>query len=125
MLDIISFFFNDTATTEIYTLSLHDALPILPPPPRSPRSSISPVQGDECHRGTRRRRVRKASGTAGRPDPSRHALGVDQVTPLHGGTFQGAAGVETHPVLIRLIDERNGVPVIQREPGAHNGRARH
>src|SRR3712207_8757515 len=26
----ICFFFNDTATTEIYTLSLHDALPILP-----------------------------------------------------------------------------------------------
>ena len=23
-----NFFFNDTATTEIYTLSLHDALPI-------------------------------------------------------------------------------------------------
>src|SRR5438034_7445199 len=36
------FFFNDTATTEIYTLSLHDALPISPParstpPARSPR----------------------------------------------------------------------------------------
>src|SRR5215510_16479713 len=27
------FFFNDTATTEIYTLSLHDALPISPSPP--------------------------------------------------------------------------------------------
>src|SRR2546429_2638879 len=26
------FFFNDTATTEIYTLSLHDALPILDEP---------------------------------------------------------------------------------------------
>src|SRR5438876_106531 len=26
------FFFNDTATTEIYTLSLHDALPIFMPP---------------------------------------------------------------------------------------------
>src|SRR3972149_8865867 len=25
---LCSFFFNDTATTEIYTLSLHDALPI-------------------------------------------------------------------------------------------------
>src|SRR3712207_8014535 len=25
----MDFFFNDTATTEIYTLSLHDALPIL------------------------------------------------------------------------------------------------
>src|SRR5215204_90779 len=29
---ILPFFFNDTATTEIYTLSLHDALPISPPP---------------------------------------------------------------------------------------------
>src|SRR5256885_4299742 len=27
-LHILFFFFNDTATTEIYTLSLHDALPI-------------------------------------------------------------------------------------------------
>src|SRR6266850_2287609 len=26
----VFFFFNDTATTEIYTLSLHDALPIPP-----------------------------------------------------------------------------------------------
>src|SRR3712207_9206026 len=26
----LCFFFNDTATTEIYTLSLHDALPIFP-----------------------------------------------------------------------------------------------
>src|SRR2546429_5807015 len=28
MLTLVFFFFNDTATTEIYTLSLHDALPI-------------------------------------------------------------------------------------------------
>src|SRR5258707_10115851 len=27
---VVFFFFNDTATTEIYTLSLHDALPISP-----------------------------------------------------------------------------------------------
>src|SRR2546425_8322072 len=27
---MLFFFFNDTATTEIYTLSLHDALPISP-----------------------------------------------------------------------------------------------
>src|SRR2546425_5181501 len=36
------FFFNDTATTEIYTLSLHDALPIcsfLPGPQESGRGS--------------------------------------------------------------------------------------
>src|SRR5580698_7558473 len=30
---LLFFFFNDTATTEIYTLSLHDALPIWRPPP--------------------------------------------------------------------------------------------
>src|SRR2546423_5782301 len=33
------FFFNDTATTEIYTLSLHDALPIL----RSICSAVTPL----------------------------------------------------------------------------------
>src|ERR1039458_10475817 len=33
------FFFNDTATTEIYTLSLHDALPICPGPLARPRTS--------------------------------------------------------------------------------------
>src|SRR5712691_12967222 len=30
VLFLFFFFFNDTATTEIYTLSLHDALPISP-----------------------------------------------------------------------------------------------
>src|SRR5260221_12682147 len=42
------FFFNDTATTEIYTLSLHDALPILPPvgdAARVPRQAQREVQG--------------------------------------------------------------------------------
>src|SRR2546430_17509508 len=50
---IVFFFFNDTATTEIYTLSLHDALPIS----RGPRS--------RCGRAPRRRlrpcRFRRAS----------------------------------------------------------------
>src|SRR5687767_15277517 len=32
VLEIFNFFFNDPATTEIYTLSLHDALPIYPAP---------------------------------------------------------------------------------------------
>src|SRR3712207_9386223 len=33
----IAFFFNDTATTENYTLSLHDALPIFDPDQPHPR----------------------------------------------------------------------------------------
>src|SRR2546430_2677729 len=47
----IFFFFNDTATTEIYTLSLHDALPISrsAPPTRSHRCfSCSPRSGWWC-----------------------------------------------------------------------------
>src|SRR6266480_6429951 len=35
LLFFLFFFFNDTATTEIYTLSLHDALPISAPRPRA------------------------------------------------------------------------------------------
>src|SRR5215475_16070702 len=42
------FFFNDTATTEIYTLSLHDALPICRPD-GAPR-------GDPCADGSQRLR---------------------------------------------------------------------
>src|SRR2546430_12184047 len=64
---MLFFFFNDTATTEIYTLSLHDALPIYLPPPggggvgvggraqpakrRSPRSS--PARSDSDRKSTR------------------------------------------------------------------------
>src|SRR5204863_9201113 len=36
------FFFNDTATTEIYTLSLHDALPIYRPTPCVFKPSTKP-----------------------------------------------------------------------------------
>src|SRR2546426_4266490 len=47
------FFFNDTATTEIYTLSLHDALPIYIAPgvfflPRSRVGTRAPVQLRSC-----------------------------------------------------------------------------
>src|SRR5256885_7107782 len=38
------FFFNDTATTEIYTLSLHDALPICPV-----HGNVQVVAGQQLH----------------------------------------------------------------------------
>src|SRR5687767_15341156 len=40
---LIRFFFNDTATTEIYTLSLHDALPIWVRPGRMEKGR-SPIR---------------------------------------------------------------------------------
>src|SRR5258708_24890439 len=51
---ISGFFFNDTATTEIYTLSLHDALPILDRGPAA-RPGQDP-RGDRRARALRARR---------------------------------------------------------------------
>src|SRR2546430_3981104 len=45
LLKYIFFFFNDTATTEIYTLSLHDALPISDIPLKSKGESRDKSQG--------------------------------------------------------------------------------
>src|SRR4051812_49584629 len=50
---IPAFFFNNTATTEIYTLSLHDALPIFPNP--VPRSSGSAIVFGSAGKGQRNR----------------------------------------------------------------------
>src|SRR5947209_18975419 len=61
------FFFNDTATTEIYTLSLHDALPISGPGRARRRPAPGRVRdhGIEDSGDTGRpalRRVRRRSG---------------------------------------------------------------
>src|SRR2546429_7013354 len=56
----VVFFFNDTATTEIYTLSLHDALPICRPRRRT----------TSCARSTCGRR-RSCGNTSTRTRPSR------------------------------------------------------
>src|SRR5258708_14496839 len=45
------FFFNDTATTEIYTLSLHDALPISD---GGARKSPAPAAAGACRRSVAR-----------------------------------------------------------------------
>src|SRR3712207_9471251 len=63
------FFFNDTATTEIYTLSLHDALPICPGPvPDTRRRRTQPARradrdgrADRPFLGVHRRADRKST----------------------------------------------------------------
>src|SRR3712207_7763654 len=61
------FFFNDTATTEIYTLSLHDALPIWP------RDAVEVVVRERSTRGRpgagSRARDFRASTRGCRPSP--------------------------------------------------------
>src|SRR6266480_6918566 len=64
LLDIFFFFFNDTPTTEIYTLSLHDALPTSArlsgitanrpvPPTRTVRPAPPPVPRGRDRKSTR------------------------------------------------------------------------
>src|SRR3712207_7672983 len=61
-----SFFFNDTATTEIYTLSLHDALPICHP---RAHALTPPVFSDAAprHRAAGHRRHRRGGALGGAP----------------------------------------------------------
>src|SRR3712207_7208870 len=68
------FFFNDTATTEIYTLSLHDALPICPAYAVAlevPGPQLRPDQGShgcgQCPPGERIGKVLGAREVPGQP----------------------------------------------------------
>src|SRR3712207_9267746 len=71
VVELLVFFFNDTATTEIYTLSLHDALPILRPPDerRPGRGAAAAVVRHRAVRcGVHRRSAVGDAGAAGRAD---------------------------------------------------------
>src|SRR5256885_13183236 len=61
---VFFFFFNDTATTEIYTLSLHDALPISSPTSAPPTTTCSTPSGSPSSRHSRAtcREVRGVTG---------------------------------------------------------------
>src|SRR2546426_7784678 len=73
--DSTFFFFNDTATTEIYTLSLHDALPISIRRPSTQRS-CGPCGGSgECGPSSRWRDSLRLLLTSG---PLRSFLSLDR-----------------------------------------------
>src|SRR2546429_9321661 len=61
------FFFNDTATTEIYTLSLHDALPISRARPRAAGGRAATV--DPFRLGAGRGLSRRGAARRGAADP--------------------------------------------------------
>src|SRR3712207_7787254 len=70
------FFFNDTATTEIYTLSLHDALPICPTFLYSfairPAALADKVQAAGPAVGRRLQRLERRVGALGRRQAGLH-----------------------------------------------------
>src|SRR2546429_2710418 len=69
------FFFNDTATTEIYTLSLHDALPISfsSDQGRLRRTDDREQRGDDLPRAAHHHPGRRVVRVARHEDPGRHA----------------------------------------------------
>src|SRR5258708_19040843 len=69
---IIYFFFNDTATTEIYTLSLHDALPIYP----GGQQGLCPLASKEGRDGGR------VTPIAARPTASKRSEDGDRANGL-------------------------------------------
>ena len=82
------FFFNDTATTEIYTLSLHDSLPICR---RNDGDIVQP-------RTAKKRRPRRDS------DSRRERGGMDEVIPTD---------YEDYNPIVRLEDEKDEPPEVK------------
>src|SRR2546427_12574483 len=131
------FFFNDTATTEIYTLSLHDALPILSSRweavgvqmsmksrgarsrscSRRPSNGIAPTGGTSTALSTSattstRPRSATASRSAGRCDC--RAMPPAPMTAPRYRFRSGDAGVRI-ALAVEQVAERGGVPLVDPE----------
>src|SRR3712207_7369813 len=88
-----SFFFNDTATTEIYTLSLHDALPIYEACPRRRQAATTASQPD-------RTTLTTMSAPVGRARPrSAPALGERLRSEEHTSELQSRQYLVCRPLL--------------------------
>src|SRR3712207_7467123 len=71
------FFFNDTATTEIYTLSLHDALPIFTRQVPGPAAGLHDQPARILTLGLRQRRPARLQHEVHRPRPLAELLPRD------------------------------------------------
>src|SRR2546430_1801172 len=110
------FFFNDTATPEIYTLSLHDALPISPRLPAAARSLATNPSAVAAVR-RRRRHPRQRNRVRG----GALIVGMRGVRDAAGATRARAA--ERGAVLLRRGAEQTGVWRREAVPhGGHPGR---
>src|SRR2546422_5978321 len=123
------FFFNDTATTEIYTLSLHDALPIstvVHVLQRCPHSTSA----DGCQEVPQLHRRKLPETLLDLPlrglekDPRGHAapLPAHEVQPpAHGDDLAIGLGLEEHlPALVAALQLAHVLgALLTREWGAH------
>src|SRR5210317_1604955 len=116
LLNMVFFFFNDTATTEIYTLSytlsLHDALPI--------SHHLALATHSTVHRGTgvrpgNRETLGEARGDVGRAEPDEFPIGVHLVViSLRKALRRKNPAGETHQCQTGYIPH-NGWIIFKRE----------
>src|SRR2546422_1211481 len=117
LLFFIFFFFNDTATTEIYTLSLHDALPIsswaqtrTSPPAAKRNEDLARPRRSACHRDTFPMRGNVASGFPAllpgiSPDPNRApAPGSSRLHPRGAGSSTARWRIENWSTCAKWTD---------------------
>src|SRR5256886_11411904 len=104
------FFFNDTATTEIYTLSLHDALPIS-------KAGRSIGDGNDRGGGGSARQPEAHHGPADHEGPSRRRTHVGRAPGRHAAGRAAApqAGTARHPAARAGPPQRSGRP--ENKPG--------
>src|SRR6266508_2425451 len=102
------FFFNDTATTEIYTLSLHDALPICRSLAWAARISVSSVMYVDWTQPARPASVASARSLTSAASRNAFASAAVGVLPAAGEVFlAGTAAQRTAEI---------------KKPAASNGR---
>src|SRR3712207_8041714 len=89
-------FFNDTATTEIYTLSLHDALPISARRAAKSPPSLSASATTTAARAGQRRR---SSAAAARPGASGSVRSEEHTSELQSRQY----------LVCRLLLEKNNI----------------
>src|SRR5258707_495339 len=88
------FFFNDTATTEIYTLSLHDALPIY----RGHVNDVGILRVDDDPRDVMR--VGEPHELPGRPGVSR----LEDALAVHGRSEEHTSELQSRQYIVcRLL----------------------
>src|SRR6266849_5219560 len=112
------FFFNDTATTEIYTLSLHDALPISAAQARcdrwwSPRTDCAAAAAGAPRTARapapQRRQPRPPARPAAGPTPGLLVCGPLHEPPDHCGACHCASRTAAHlPRRLRVIHSFTG-----------------
>src|SRR3712207_8179280 len=98
----LEFFFSNTSTTEIYTLSLHDALPISRRAATAPRSP--PGRGRAADQaGSVRAAAARGPPFPRRPDPHPGDRGAD------GRSEEHTSELQCQYLVCRLLLEKNTV----------------